>query len=359
MSSLASHVKDLIKLNGPITLARFMRNVLTHNSLGYYITKEVFGGKGDFITSPEISQMFGESIGLKIVQWARLHEHKAPIQIIELGPGRGTLMHDVLRTINQFSDVQSKLKSATLVEVSQKLQQLQKTKLKEFPCDIDWISSVDQFDSEICNGTSTVVLAHEFFDALPIHAFKRTSGDAWREILVGLDQQDAFALQLAHEETLSQKFFLPKEIEATQNAIEVCPEGIKVANWMKKCFSLSPSALGMIIDYGKYRAPSGSLRAIKDHKIQENPLQDVGECDLSADVDFKALDNVFKDEFSTEFKYQGQFLLDLGIRERTMMLLDRNRNDKNIVKDLISSYERLVDPKEMGSIYKVLTISKP
>lgn len=359
MSSLASYLKELIKINGPITVARFMKNALTHPSLGYYNTKEVFGRKGDFITSPEISQIFGESIGLKIVQWARMHKPKGPIHLIELGPGRGTFMHDVLRTVKQFSDVKSQVKRVSLVEVSEKLRKFQENKLGEFSCNIDWAASVDQFNPERCKKTSTVILAHEFFDALPIHAFNRISGNEWREIMVGLDQQDVFALQLAHSETFSQKLFLPKHVEASQDAIEVCPEGIKIANWIKKCFSFSPSALGMIIDYGIYGAPSGSLRAIKEHKILGDPLQDVGECDLSADVDFRALDSIFKDVFETEFKYQGQFLLDMGIRERTMMLIERNRHLPEIASHLVSSYERLVNPKEMGSIYKVLTISKP
>jgi NADH dehydrogenase [ubiquinone] 1 alpha subcomplex assembly factor 7 len=354
MSFVASYIKDLIKFNGPITVARFMKTVLTHKEFGYYNTKEVFGGKGDFITSPEISQVFGECLGLKIVQWAKTHRLNTPMHIVELGPGRGTLIHDVLRTLRSFPDVQ--LKSVTLIEVSDKLRHQQKKQLEEFPCAIDWLSSIDDFKIHRCKDVSLVVLAHEFFDALPIHAFTRIEGSNWREIMVGLDHSDGFVFQTAPSETLSQKVFFPKDPKVLKNAVEVCPEAIKVAVWMKRCFKVSPKALGMIFDYGQFGPPTGSLRAIKGHNILDNPLSDVGDCDLSADVDFRALYDVFNEDFDVEFKYQGQFLQEMGIRERTKMLVYHNRNDCNIRSHLVSAFERLVDPQQMGSIYKVLSI---
>lgn len=366
MTGLVRHLIDTIKLNGPINLSQFMQHALTHPLYGYYTSKEhVLGRKGDFTTSPEISQIFGETVGIAFVNWAlNRHNLTRPIRLLELGPGKGTLSHDIIRVARQFEQVP--LTHCSLIEISNQLRKHQEQLLA--PCiDVSWCTSIDQFSENegLDRKEDIFIVAHEFFDALPIHAFKRLDA-GWREILVDFNstEKDGLRLITSSQPTAVQKILnieqeYPSSAHPLGSVIEVSPETARVAEEIKKIMLERDESLCFIADYGQLQTPSNSLRAIKNHEILTNIFESLGACDLSADVDFKRLERCFEGpQFSgVKTMYQGDFLQRYGIRERTLSLIRKNNQSKEIVNDLKSSFERLVDPRQMGSIYKVLFFS--
>ncbi|KAJ3001106.1 hypothetical protein HKX48_003056, partial [Thoreauomyces humboldtii] len=193
---VSKHIRDQIKFGGPISVANFMRSALTHPEGGYYMKEDVFGARGDFTTSPEISQMFGELVGIWfITHWQSLGSPK-DVRIVELGPGRGTLMADVLRTLAQFPSFHKTIRGVHMVDASPFLRTMQAqtvapgvvleegsaTVSREDGLNVHWHEVLDDVPSDMC----TMFVAHEFFDAMPIYKFELTE-DGWREIVVALE----------------------------------------------------------------------------------------------------------------------------------------------------------------------------
>ncbi|KAI5848035.1 DUF185 domain-containing protein [Tricharina praecox] len=392
---LAKQLTEAIKTTGPIPLAAYMRQCLTSSSGGYYTTHaDPFGRRGDFITSPEISQLFGEMLGVWLVtEWMAQGRPKSGVDLIELGPGRGTLMDDVLRTISSFRALTTAIESIHLVEASPTLRQTQasllcgpSTELSELPSGVftavskhanipvHWHSSL----STVPAGPSRTpfILAHEFFDALPIHAFESTA-QGWRELLVSPAPPTAkplviggaapeFALTRATQPTphalllpeLSQRYRALKK--SAGSIIEVSPESLTVVEDIAKRIGAGSSGAALIVDYGPLdTVPVNSLRGIRAHRIV-SPFERPGEVDVSADVDFHALAEralVASERVEVHGPVeQGAFLLTMGMRER-MEQLGKKMNDEE-KKRMDTGFNRLVErgPGTMGKIYKVLAI---
>lgn len=354
MNPLRQVMETAIRATGPISLARFMKDVLTHPQHGYYCSRPALGRSGDFTTSPEISQLFGEMVALRLVDWLRRQRDSIDqLQIIELGPGRGTLLADILRIVQQFDDVRHKVKSCTLIEVGDQLAQCQQAALAPFKVPLSWKPSIDHCLNE--ERRPVFILAHEFFDALPIHAFRRVENGAWREVLVDY-VEGGLRLVTSAGPTPAQVALRidQRHTDPHTTSVEVSPEALRTANWMKSMMVDAEPSFAFIADYGQAAAPSCSLRAIKDHRFVQDIFQDLGECDLSADVDFGAIQSVLNPEVETDLMYQGEFLLKTGLRERATSLIRKNRADQEACAQIQAAFERLADPKQMGSIYKVL-----
>ncbi|CAJ0755557.1 4556_t:CDS:2 [Entrophospora sp. SA101] len=284
--------------SGPITISKYMKEALTNPLEGYYTKKgDVFGVKGDFTTSPEISQMFGELIGIWfLTQWKSQGQPKN-IQIVELGPGRGTLLDDILRALSKFKECYNSITRVNLVEVSQEMRKIQYSKLcekgnkQDDRIEFNWYNSFEE------------IPAHEFFDALPIHRFEQIS----------------------------------------------------------KYIGHNKGGAALLIDYGQDFIQGDTLRAIRNHKFinpMSSPGEVDLSVDVNFQYlkEAIAIDNLVNCYGPIP---QSKFLLSLGISLRLMVLL-RNPNvskDPILKNELLQSYKRLVDPLSMGNIYKALAIT--
>ncbi|KAI8922037.1 S-adenosyl-L-methionine-dependent methyltransferase, partial [Powellomyces hirtus] len=356
---------------GPLSVAQFMRSALTHPLGGYYMKRDVFGAAGDFITSPEISQMFGELVGIWfITHWQTLGSPK-DIQIVELGPGRGTLMSDMLRALGHFPQIHGSIRGVHMVDASPHLRQMQATKLApsvKFPEDlksvtredgleVHWHESLDSVPEGICS----MFVAHEFFDAMPIYKFELTK-DGWREIVVTLDESPHsphhFAFSLSEGPTKASSMIMAYEKFQHKyqvgDRIEVAPDSYAVSNRISRRIKEN-SGGALFIDYGRDYALGDSLRGIRKHQFVD-VLSHPGEADLSADVDFSFLRDSAQDLAAAHGPItQSTFLRAMGIAARMQMLLKNADAEKR--KDLATGFDRVVSPAGMGTVYKFLALT--
>ncbi|KAF7802936.1 protein arginine methyltransferase NDUFAF7, mitochondrial [Senna tora] len=363
-SELVKHLKGIIKFRGgPISVAEYMEEVLTNPKAGFYINRDVFGAEGDFITSPEVSQMFGEMIGVWVMcLWEQMGQPQR-VNLIELGPGRGTLMADLLRGASKFEKFIDSL-HVHLVECSPALQKLQHLNLKCIDQDnvesadkriisslagnpVSWHATLEQVPS----GLPTIIIAHEFFDALPVHQFQKASR-GWCEKMVDVADDSSFRFVLSSQPTPAIldllkrcKWALNEEITKL-NQIEVCPKAMELTQTIAKRIS-SDGGGALIIDYGLNGVVSDSLQAIRKHKfvdILDNP----GSADLSAYVDFPSIRHSAEEASGDVSIYgpitQSQFLGSLGINFRVEALL-HNCTDEQ-AEALKTGYWRLVGDGE-------------
>ncbi|CAL5220482.1 g2508 [Coccomyxa viridis] len=364
---MVKHLRALIQFRGgPITVAEYMSEVLTNPTAGYYTQRNVFGSAGDFITSPEVSQLFGEMVGIWCVwMWQELGRPRQ-LRLVELGPGRGTLMADLLRSTAAFPDFARSV-SVELVEVSDALKERQMSSLgcstsaAEASADsstfhsslsgaeVRWHRSLDDVRGE----SPALYIAHEFFDALPVHHFQRTSR-GWRERLVDASQDPTdplhLRLVLAPNETPASKLLLPPRLAGLTPAdrdsldlLEVCPQGLGLAGELAKRVTAEGGA-ALVIDYGHDQPYADSLQAIKDHSFVP-VLSQPGLADLSAHVDFSAIKHSVNTAEGSNASCHGpitqaHFLEALGIRERLEGLLQTASQEEG--EQLISGYYRLV-----------------
>ena len=343
-----------------MSVSTFMRTCLTHPLGGYYMFKDVFGTKGDFTTSPEMLQSFGEMIGLWFI--SQFQSVKPPqIRLVELGPGKGTLMSDVLRTWTQFPFMKSAIQSVHLVEASHHLKELQKEKLSTYSTSIpiQWHDYVE----EIPKGPFTFYLAHEFLDALPVYKFHKTES-GWREILVDVDEsQDSpfhfrFVLSPSHTKAsvtlLNEEKFKNSQIG---DQIEISPEVARLSRQL--AFNIKrDGGCSLLIDYGHDHCIDNSLRAIQNHEFK--PIfYKPGESDLSCDVDFSLVKDSCKDLVHTHGPLtQRDFFLQLGIGHRMAILL-QNTTCLELKKEMCMAMDRLFGEKdtEMGNVYKCMALT--
>ena len=350
---------------GPITLAEYMSEVLTNASAGYYTRRDVFGTAGDFITSPEISQMFGEMIGIWCVSmWQQMNSPKT-LRLVELGPGRGTLMADLLRSTSAFSSFSSSL-SVSMVEISPVLRQIQWDALGcegEFDPGsttitgstksgviVTWHRSLDDVPDSTDSGPA-LYIAHEFIDALPVHQFQK-SDRGWSERLVNEAPPNSpyhFQMVLSPGPTPASRTMLPLRLEGldiskrtSMDSIEICPQGMATAEALGKRVAAHGGA-ALLIDYGQDGPYRGSLQAIKDHSFV-NLFHSPGDADLSAWVDFGALKVAVESSGATATVHgpisQSHLLHGLGIQARLQQLLETASEAE--AEALITGYLRLV-----------------
>ncbi|KAJ4749811.1 hypothetical protein LUZ62_084216 [Rhynchospora pubera] len=364
-SELVKHLKSIIKFRGgPISVAEYMEEVLTNPKSGFYINRDVFGTSGDFITSPEVSQMFGEMIGVWVMcLWEQMGQPPT-VNLVELGPGRGTLMSDLLRGSSQFKNFTKSL-HIHLVECSPVLQKIQYEKLKCTDESIDeesgtksavsavtgtpvaWHASLDQVPS----GSPMIIIAHEFFDALPIYQFQK-GARGWSEKMVDVSEDSKFRFVLSPGPSPALLYlarrcqWAPREEVAKLEQIEVCPSAMDLTQKIAKRID-SDGGAALIIDYGKDGLLSDSLQAIRKHKFV-HILDDPGSADLSAYVDFASIRHSAQ-EISENVSVHGpitqsQLLGSLGINFRVENLLQNCTEEQ--AENLRTGYWRLVGDGE-------------
>jgi SAM-dependent MidA family methyltransferase len=343
VNALADRIARLIAAQGPLSVAQFMAMTLYDPQDGYYATRDPLGAGGDFITAPEVSQMFGELLGLWAVQSWRDQGRPSPARLVELGPGRGTMMADALRAARTDPDFLAGL-DVVLVEASPKLHAIQAETLK-YPT-IRW---VDHFDDSLTD-RPLFVLANEFFDALPIRQFVMADG-GWRERMVVADEKGALAFALAPE---ASPLEIPAErgVAANGAVYEIAPGREAIVEQLAQAIAHKGGA-ALIVDYG-YGEGAGfgeTLQAVSEHKFA-TILEAPGEADLSSHVDFAALAQVARRAGAVTYGpvEQGTFLCDLGIVERAEAL---SRNHLQSMQDQLN---RLILPGEMGTLFKALAI---
>ncbi|KAJ1993263.1 hypothetical protein H4R33_000721 [Dimargaris cristalligena] len=329
-SSVISEGKEKLTPVGQILLETI--KALQSPMGGYYKKgKDVLGVEGDFITSPEISQMFGELIGVWFTANWRGRQSKLPVRVIELGPGRGTLMKDMLRAMSRFPDLFSRIEHVHLVESSAELARIQHTTLgvddsagqqdhaHQTLSPISWHDSLSDID--LSEPAYNIVLAHEFFDALPIYKFQLTDR-GWREVLVDIDEGQEhpwhFRYVLNPHPSMATKTILsPDRFPASQyrtgDTVEISPDAWGVAHSIAKLIQ-EQEGCALVIDYG--------------------------------------------DNHSFADSFRNHFLGRMGIELRLQKLI-QNAPNKESANELVEGFNRLVDPMFMGKVYKAMAITEP
>ena len=339
--SLLNHLIARIDIDGPLSLADYMAECLLNPRHGYYTTRDPLGASGDFITAPEISQMFGELIGLCLAQTWLDQGSPAPFTLAELGPGRGTLMADLLRATRAVPGFHDAME-LHLVEASPALRKAQAEALKgRAP---EWHDSIDTLPQR-----PLFLVANEFFDALPVRQFLR-DGSGWREKRVGFsDGALSFGLgPIAEQPALSHR------VEDTRDGdlIEVCEAAAPITIAIAERIT-NHGGVALIIDYGDWRSLGDTLQALRDHAPCD-PLATPGMADLTTHVDFEALCGAAQSvgcAFS-RLTPQGVFLERLGITDRARALAEPLTGAA--LENLVATHRRLTHPEEMGNLYKVL-----
>ncbi|MBO6853426.1 MAG: SAM-dependent methyltransferase [Marivivens sp.] len=338
LDTLTDILAARITRTGPMTLADYMAEALLHPDHGYYSTREPFGSAGDFVTAPEISQMFGEMIGLCLAQCWIDQGSPAPFALAELGPGRGTLMADILRATRAVPGFHDALE-LHLVEASPRLEALQSEALPA----ATWHAQVHDLPE-----MPLFLVANEFFDALPIRQFQR-DGDGWRERVVGLNDKGALTLGLTTPAPIAA---LQHRMEDTRDGdiVELCPALPAAVSEIGTRIATHGGA-ALIIDYGDWRSLGDTLQALKGHHATD-PFADPGSADLTAHVDFEAIANATAPAAHTRLATQGVFLERLGITQRAQTLAQRLSGDA--LTNHVAAHRRLTHPDEMGDLFKVL-----
>ncbi|NXS45682.1 NDUF7 methyltransferase, partial [Balaeniceps rex] len=337
-TAMLRHLLLKLRATGPVTVAEYMREALTNPGQGYYTQRGGIGESGDFVTSPEISQVFGELIGIwYISEWIATGKPKA-FQLVELGPGRGTLTDDILRVFNQLASLLSKCDvSIHLVEVSPKLSEMQALmltggKVESNPKDesaymkgisktgipIFWYRDIQ----DVPPGYS-FYLAHEFFDALPIHKFQRTE-KGWCEVLVDIDPEvpDQLRFVLSPSSTPATKNFI--QPEETRDHVEVCPEAGVIIQRLA-CRIEKDGGAALVADYGHDGTKTDTFRMTQGRTATLGPIK------------------------------QREFLKNMGIDLRLQVLLQNSR-DTATREQLLHSYDMLMNPKKMGDCFNFFAL---
>jgi NADH dehydrogenase [ubiquinone] 1 alpha subcomplex assembly factor 7 len=351
-SPLQSEIKKLIKSTGPMPVWRYMELCLAHPQHGYYISRDPLGREGDFTTAPEVSQMFGELLGLWVASGWKAIGSPPVLRLVELGPGRGTMMADALRALRVLPPLFQSL-SIHMVEINPVLRDKQKATLSGVR-DIAWYDSID----EIPEGPA-VILANEFFDALPIHQVVRRE-NGWHERVIDLDEDGNLIFGAAPEPTPRFEVLLPSLVRAAPlGAIfEWRPdtEIMKIASRVR-----DQDGAALIIDYGHLRSDAGdTFQAIAGHSFVD-PLKAPGEADVTAHVDFQALARGAEDLGARIHGpvTQGEFLKRIGIETRAVTLMAKATHE--VSEDISAALKRLTDSGRggMGSMFKAMAISEP
>ncbi len=352
MNALGSYLIKLIKAQGPITIATFMAEALGNAKYGYYMKKDPFGQKGDFTTAPEISQMFGEMIGLwHGINWLNMGSPDKT-HLIEIGPGRGTLMQDVLRTMKVIPGLMDAIE-VHLVEMSPALKTIQAEKLKGYKAPI-WHNRISDALAN-ARGEPVLIIANEFFDALPVRQFQKTD-NGWHERLLCLNKKDEFVIQLAPAPSPEQ--IIPSALHRADEGsiVGICTVGENILAEIAEHIQQFCGA-ALIIDYGHDTHGTGdTLQAVQNHDYADI-LSNPGDVDLTTHVDFLRLKEIALASETRTYgpKGQGEFLKSLGIEERTKVLLAKASEKQRT--DIQAAFHRLTDDSEMGSLFKVLALT--
>lgn len=348
MTALAAALRRRIAEQGPISIADYMQACLADPEHGYYRRNDPLGAGGDFTTAPEISQMFGELLGVWAAQTWQDMGSPDPVRLIELGPGRGTLMADALRAIRQTVPEFAAAIDLHLVEINPALRARQREALANAAA--TWHENFDALPPG-----PAIIFANEFFDALPIRQFVRES-DGWHERLVGL-AGDAFTYLSGGP--IAAPPLEPAQMDASIGAVAETGLAAQAVVAALAARLRASGGVLLLIDYGPAQSAAGeSLQALQRHR-NIDPLAAPGESDLTAHVDFAALARVARESGAKTFGpvAQGIFLNRLGIVARAAMLARRATPAQ--ARDIEAACRRLIGDSEMGTLFKVLAIAGP
>lgn len=336
-------IKQRILSHGPINVATFMELALNHPDHGYYVHATPIGSKGDFITAPEISQVFGECISIFAYHIFTQLGSPKEVALVELGPGRGSLMADLLNGSTNFKGFHSSL-SIHLVEMNHHLKTEQAQKLERFHQPVSWHDSIDSLPTD----RPLIIIANEFFDALPIHQYLYSNG-GWVERFIDID-------------TINERFYfinmpcpsppthLPSNLKEGM-MLEYAPLAEAIMSTLCSLVATQHGSI-LVIDYGAPTQPgTNTLHAIKSHQAH-GLFDDIGKADITAWVDFSLLQSLARQKLLNSFGPlpQSHFLSRLGILERTKSLMSNASQEEQLL--LLSGTKRLLDPNLMGMVFQ-------
>ena len=340
-------LKQRLATSGPMSVGDYMAWCLTGSGTAYYRNGNPLGAAGDFVTAPEVSQIFGELIAVWAGAVWQAMGRPAPFVLAELGPGRGTLMQDALRAARSMPGF---LEAAQihLVETSVTLRERQDQLLSQF-CRPQWHETV-----KAVPGEPLIVIANEFFDALPVEQHIYDSG-SWRRRVVSLDEAGRLVFSTGRL-ALPPVELMPAEAPREGDILEHRPAAAALIQEFGRRAQTAPFAM-LIFDYGYERRDYGdTLQAVRAHGYAD-PLDGPGEADLSAHVNFAELSQIANiaglDVWGT--MPQSEFLLSLGLEHRLRQLM--NSADEEQRAALFLGARRLVDPFQMGSLFKVMAMT--
>ncbi|XP_052824533.1 protein arginine methyltransferase NDUFAF7, mitochondrial isoform X2 [Octopus bimaculoides] len=338
---LSNYLKAKISLSGPITVADYMRTVLTHPTSGYYMHKDVFGVAGDFITSPEISQIFGEVF----CQFPQMKD-VVTLNLVEVSSKMSSLQYEKLVGPHQLSD--SANKATPKLDSNNSL--AYNHGISKFSIPVNWYYKLEDIPSDF-----TCYIAHEFFDVLPVHKFQKTER-GWREVLVDLNldlsSPNDFKFTVSKSPTPASVCFQVDEND-NRDHIEMSFESGAIIETLSHRIAEN-GGFALIADYGHNGEKMDTLRGFFKHQVQSDVFLNPGFADLTADVDFKYISKVasnYVDIFGPTT--QGSFLQNMGIGVRLKVLLQNVKSELH--KDLISGCKMLIDPEQMGERYKFMS----
>ena len=346
MTPLEAELRSIIAIDGPIPVDRYMELCLGHPQHGYYVTRDPFGAAGDFVTAPEVSQMFGELIGAWAAAVWRQMGAPARINLIELGPGRGTLMADALRAAKALPEFHAAV-SVHLVEISPVLHALQEKTLANAEVPLAWHHGIE----DVPEGPA-IAIANEFVDALPVSQFIKDR-DGWHVRMVGVvDDRLAFVAA-------------PDPVVGQAVAGDDTPAGTILERRHDRPVSLLARRIAehggaaLVIDYGHAASSFGdTLQAVRGHRFV-SPLESPGEADLTTQVDFAAVAVSAQRQGAAVHGPvgQGDLLRFLGIEQRAARL--KGKATPQQAADIDAALVRLTAPDQMGELFKVLAIADP
>ena len=342
MTALETYLIDQINRLGPMTVAEYMTQCLLHPEMGYYTTQTPLGAKGDFVTSPEISQMFGELLGLALAQTWMDQGRPKRFCLCEMGPGRGTLMKDFLRATKGISGFQEAAQ-ITLIEASPKLRETQAKAIA--PYQVTWADNISELPD-----LPLYLIANEFFDCLPIRQFRRAI-TGWQEQMIGADPEQLGFVQGTNwpDEAVGD---VPKEV-AVGTILETSSASSAIAEDIAR--RITKGGVAIIVDYGDWNGFGDTFQALKNHK-KVDVLSAPGETDLTAHVRFSTLATSAEPFVDvSKMVTQGELLAALGIEQRAIALAAKM--DGATLDNHHSAFHRLTSADEMGELFKAIAFS--
>ena len=349
MTPLEAEIRRIVAADGPISVGQYMTLCLAHPVHGYYVSRDPFGAAGDFITAPEISQMFGELIGLWAAAVWRQMGAPDELALVELGPGRGTLMADALRAAKVMPGFLSALE-VHLVETSPALQRRQQETLAGIGLPLFWHRDFAEVPEH-----ALIAIANEFVDALPVEQAVR-GPNGWHQRMVGLDDEGRLAIALSPDRMRAADLVIPPGVRAAAvGSVFEHRSDRPIVELAERIVDHGGAAL--VIDYGHAESAIGETLQAVGHHTFARPLERPGEVDLTAHVDFAAFATAARQAGATTYGPvpQGLFLARLGLFQRTDRLARMQPPAKAAA--LIEATRRLAEPHRMGRLFKALVLT--